>query len=685
MARSTSFQSALSRAPLIRIALPFIAGLVIGRQWSMAALPLGTAALLSGAMWYFWTARPRDYSQRWSTGVGACVVFLGCGIFWQSLHSSTEQNKDLSRGRGTALGWQVRVTEVISSNARVFRAWAAVVAVIDSADGHQARGRLLMTLMKDSAVSDPGPGDELLVLARVDTLDRAVEPGGFDQRAWAATYGVLHACYAPAGKWRLIRRSEGFASWFEGARRRIVAWLGRTDLDARQRGLVKAILLGIRDELDTDQKSAFARSGTMHVLAVSGSHVALIYGVLLWSFRKLGEQRRWRVIRSVVLLAVLWGYAGLTGTTPSVLRATLTFTLFCLADMWRRQPDPVNSLAAAAVLLLAMDPLMLGQLSFQLSFLAVMGIALFYRPLMHLWAPPNRVLYYFWSLFSVSIAAQAFTTPLALYAFGAFPTWFLPANLVIVGCVALGVYGGAALLVLMWIPVLDQLASWFMTALLWCITFASDFFANLPGAYPAVRVDGWQCVGLYLLVLLLAGWFLERWHWARVGFISVACMLLASWAWAAHQRNEQIRLVIYDERDGLTCAVESGRMLTVFTDTLDQWTSRKIERHQRAIGALEVETRTNYPARLSVDGLSASFIGPDAPVPLVPVPDEVVVLRQDGRYDMDRILAAYSTRTVVVLAPTMSAKRRAWLRHWSEEHGVAVHDIREQGAYVRER
>lgn len=683
MARSTSFQSALSRAPLIRIALPFIAGLVIGRQWPLAALPLGTGALLSGVIWYLWTARLRDYSRRWSNGAGAFAVFLGCGLFWQSLHSPAEQNKDLARRRGTAWGWQVRISEVIGSSDRVFRAWATVTAVIDSVDGHRARGRLLVTLMKDSSVADPGPGDEVLLLARVDTLHRTVEPGGFDQRAWAASYGVLHACFTPAGSWRITHRAQGFASWFEGARRRIIDWLGRTDLDARERGLVKAILLGIRDELDADQKSAFARSGTMHVLAVSGSHVALIYGVLLWSFRRLGEQRRWRILRSVVMLVVLWGYAGLTGATPSVLRATLTFTLFCLADMWRRQPDPVNSLAAAAVLLLAMDPLMLGQLSFQLSFLAVMGIALFYRPLMHLWAPPNRVLYYFWSLFSVSIAAQAFTTPLALYAFGAFPAWFLPANLVIVGCVALGVYGGAALLVLMWFPVLGDAATGFMTALLWCITFASDFFANLPGAYPAVRVDGWQCVGLYLLVLLLAGWLLERWGWARMGALSVTIALLASWAWSAHQRNERVRLVIYDERDGLTSAVERGRSLTVFTDTLDQWNARKIDRHQRAIGAYEVETHMALPARISVGATSIGFIAPGSPHPILPAP-AIMVLKEDGRYDMDGIIGTGAPKTELVLASTISAKRRAWLRRWSEEHGIRVHDIREQGAYVRE-
>ena len=390
-------------------------------------------------------------------------------------------------------------------------------------------------------------------------------------------------------------------------------------------------------------------------------------------------------MRSVLILVVLWYYAGITGATPSVLRATATFSLFCVADIFGRNSDPVNSLAAAAFALLVWDPLMLGQLSFQLSFLAVLGIALFYRPLMDLWAPPNIVLHYFWSLFSVSIAAQLMTTPLALLSFKAFPVWFLPANLVIVGLVALGVYGGAALLVLQWIPYLREAATGFMVFLLKAINWCSDLFAWLPGAYPALRIDAWQCVGLYALVLLLAGWIFERWNWARSGTVAMIGVLLLSWAWNARERNATQRFIVYDERDHLTCAVETGRALTVFTDSLDQWARRKISQHARSVGSLSVDTVLKMPETIEFDGVRVRWLagGQSLIDSTTAHAADLVIFSDDERYDPERILRVFQPAQGFVLASTMSAKRRAYLRRWCEAEGVPVHDVRMLGAYVR--
>lgn len=258
--------------------------------------------------------------------------------------------------------------------------------------------------------------------------------------------------------------------------------------------------------MERDQNMAFVRSGTIHVLAVSGTHVGIIYVAVLWGLLFLGKARRGRIIRGVVALVALWAYAGLTGFTPSVLRATVMFTLFTVAEMVRWRTDSLNSLAAAGVLLLLWDPDMLVQLGFQLSFLAVLGIAVFYRPLHLLWTPGNAPFRFLWSLVVVSLAAQAFTAPLCLYVFQAFPVWFLPANMVIVGLVGIGVYGGVALLVLHAVPVLGPFITVLMKWLLLALGFLSAFFAGLPGAYPAIRVGFWGMVGLYLLMAFGAAW-----------------------------------------------------------------------------------------------------------------------------------------------------------------------------------
>ncbi|MBL0045213.1 MAG: ComEC/Rec2 family competence protein [Flavobacteriales bacterium] len=680
-----SFRDTVTRAPMIRLALCFLGGVMLGSFIDVDLIVSGSVALLMFLGWCALTYWERSFERRWWRGVSLMPSLFVFGIFWYQLRTSDHGDRHIAAARADANGWRLDVVEVISESERTVRIWADANAVLDSSGARAVNGKMLLTLLKDSSSIIPSVGDDLLVLARADTIERVADPGGFDQRTWAASYGVYHQCFAPAGKWRVFKKQRGWTAMFEGSRQRITQWLRNSSLGARERGMVKAILLGIRDELDTDQKSAFVRSGTMHVLAVSGSHVALIYGVLLFGFSRFGETRKARLIRSLVILLVLWFYAGLTGATPSVLRATVTFTLFCFSDMIGRRTEPVNSLASAAFLLVLWDPLMIWQLSFQLSFLAVLGIAMFYTPLMNLWAPPNVVFRYFWSLFSVSLAAQSFTTPLALYAFKAFPVWFLPANLIIVGLVALGVYGGAVLLLVHRVPFLGEWITWLMQGLLKAIGVISDGFAHLPGAYPAVRIDAWQCAGSYLLVLLVAGWFFERWHWARTGTIALIIALLISWGWNAHDRNSEQRFVIYDERDHLACAVESGRTLTVFVDTVDQWTSRKITQHQRSMGAVRVDTVVGIPGRIKVGNFHAMIVEantllPDSGSGVIPT---VLVLNTEGRYDIALLNERFHPADGFVIGPAIKAKSRAFFRRWCREHEVPCHDVRLGGAYVR--
>ena len=279
----------------------------------------------------------------------------------------------------------------------------------------------------------------------------------------------------------------------------------------------------------------------------------------------------------------------------------------------------------------------------------------------------------------------ALPTGTALLSFQAFPVWFLPANMVVVGLVAIGVWGGVVLLAVDRIPLLGEAVTGFMVVLLRLIDRVTDLFAWLPGAYPGMRIDGWQCVGLYALVLLIAGWLLERWNWARLGTILVSTVLLLSWAWKAHERNGMRRFIVYDQRDGLTCAVENGRLLTVFADTLDEWTRRKITQHERSIGAAAVDTVMRMPESLVLPGRSIRWlVGGQSSVDSATVRTvDLVIVADDAWFDPERINAWFHPPDGFVLASTVSAKRRTYLRRWCEAEGVPVHDVRSQGAYVR--
>lgn len=670
------------RAPMLRVAVPFIGGLVAGLYLTPGLVVSWAVLLGCFALWCWRSYRPQHYGRRWLPGV-VCWAFFAClGVAVQTFHWQSDRSDHVGRLAQHARGWQVEITEVTSAKPRSMRAWAEVRGTVMDSIWQPACGGLLLTLLLDSMGPTPQRGDRLVLTTRISPIHRIPDPGGFDLRQWAGSRGVYHEAFAPVGNWRLTGQTAEGKDVFERMRDRINLWLANAGLPARERALTKALLLGQRDEMDADQNQAFIRSGTIHVLAVSGTHVGIIYVAVLWALRFLGKERRGRLIRGMVALAALWAYAGLTGFTPSVLRATVMFSLFTMAQTASWRTDSLNSLAFAAVLLLLWDPQLLGQLGFQLSFLAVLGIVVLYTPIKRLWLAPNAVADFFWSLCAVSLAAQAFTTPLCLYTFHAFPVWFLPANLAIVGLVGVGVYAGAVLLAVHTISVLGPAAALFMKGLLLLLGYLAGFFAGLPGAYPALRVGFWGMVGLYLFLSFLIVRLLQRKHWAGLAAMASLLALFLGWGWTARQRNHQQQIVVYQDREATTCSIVKGRTMYVFSNSTSPWVQRTIEQHMRAVGVLRVVRVDSLPLSADLGGTPYHFRQVDQLVNRpVPAGHDAVVLHGHGWLDMERLQA--DGRRAWVLGPDLDGGTRTRMQQWAQAQGGQVFSVRTDGAYVR--
>ncbi|MBL8002052.1 MAG: ComEC/Rec2 family competence protein [Flavobacteriales bacterium] len=672
--------SAFVRAPLMRACLPFMAGLSVAFATKPSIGMLWGAVACASVIFLWLVWRRTVYERRWQRGLAFSVLLVALGALWGVLRDPRRPPSHALLSDARVDGLLVRIDEVTGSSERTVKAFAVVEAVRMDSAVISASGTVVLTLFDRARAPLLLAGERLWVERAPVPLDRIADPGGFDPAAWAATHGAAHEVFAGAGQWCRIDAPGPLASAVQAMRTRTLGWIEASGMDRTERGLVKALLLGIRDELDAEQKVAFARSGTIHVLAVSGMHVGLVYAVFMAMLGWWGRKPRTRLLRAAFILLVLWGYAGLTGWSPSVLRATVMFSFFVVAEVAERQAEPLNSLFGAALLLLLWDPLMLVQLSFQLSFLAVLGIILFYKPIQRLWYPPGRVLHYFWSLAAVSIAAQLITTPLSLYLFKAFPVWFLPANLVIVGLVSICVYAGGLMVLLHAVPFVGPALTWVNVQLVHLLGACSSFFAELPFAYPAVRVDGFQMVLLYLLLAFAGALFFWRWRPARAGALATVLLLLVTWGLAARQRNAQRAVVVYAERDRLSLAVVVGRRMQVIADTVDTYLERKVDLHARAVGADEVRwARTGEEAmQLSLPGIPAVQLVPPGRFTVPLDSTAVAVLHGDGRYDLEGLKAVRR----VVLAPDMPHRRRNFLRRWCVENGVACHDVDRAGAAI---
>lgn len=692
---------------MLRMATPFMLGIVVGGWLTPPSLPLLIIFLgLTVTVSILLLGRSNRQKQ-WQQGFVLMCWFLSFGMLWQQLRDPRSSPDHVERVAENDGPWLMRVVAINGTSSRTVRADAEVEHQLRDGSALPRKGSVMLTVVQGDESRTVNVGDRIRVDAPLTSIARVPDPGGFDRQKWAASRGISMEVFAPSDHWHIVGREGHWTDPFSTARKSISAWLNGSDLPLRERALVKALVLGQRDELDSEQRTAFARSGTIHVLAVSGMHVGLIFTILTFMFGWWGSSDRARIIRGVVILLALWGYAGLTGGAPSVLRATIMFSLFTLANMSAQRTDHLNSLFAAALILLVWDPSMLMRIGFQLSFLAVLGIILFYKPVEGLWSPKSKLMRTIWSLAVVSISAQMLTTPVSLVLFKAFPVWFLPANIVVVTAVGFAVYGAVALVFLYKVPYLGAAITWVMTLLLKGVGIVTDFFAELPGAYPDIRIGAWDVIFLYVCILAFVAWW--QWRWRSMRWVTMLGVLLlfSSWGIRADRAQQRHAFVVYDEREGVKAAMTQGREWVVLCDSTvyhkDPWFQRKSLSHRKAEGLSDplllapealrsdaVISRGNTFAgahRWRSTAFDIVFVseGTNWPDTTADAKFDVLVLHDLKHVGEERLEMLAKQCHHLVLAGGIGWKLRNIAGERSSAWRAELHDIRSHGAFVLER
>lgn len=203
--------------------------------------------------------------------------------------------------------------------------------------------------------------------------------------------------------------------------------LAYSDLSPETSAFLTASLTGERDLLSPHTAELFSSSGLAHILALSGLHVGILMLVVSLPLLPLviAGHRKGAML---ITIALLWGFALLTGLGPSVTRATLMASVILATHMLERETAPLNSLCLAAIIILILSPLTIHSIGFQLSFLAVAGIMAFHPALMR-WSPAHPAAAVIWSYAAVTLSALAATGIIAAHYFGYFPLWSVVANL----------------------------------------------------------------------------------------------------------------------------------------------------------------------------------------------------------------------------------------------------------------
>ena len=361
-------------------------------------------------------------------------------------------------------------------------------------------GKVLLYLQKDS-MPMPVMGDVLLVETQVR---RGGKSGKFDYGLYLRRQGIVGTCWALRRNWQLIGHEDdmGLKGLVKRSQYFLYQQYRKMGIEGQELGIISALTLGYREDLDKDVQRAFSASGAMHVLAVSGLHTGIVWGIVMWIltlgvlYKPLWENKFRRWLLNISTIVLIWAYAFLTGLSPSVMRSALMLTFWALSSLLEQQTSRWNPLLAAAVVILIVNPLALWSVSFQLSFAAVAGIMLFGSSMQQAVVSKGRVWQSVSGLLIVSLAAQLGTMPLTLHYFGQTSNYFALTNLIVVPMAGILLSLGFSTLAMSWCAVGEWLG-WATKWCTWLLNQAVQWIESLPYSTTHMHLSEWGVIGLY--------------------------------------------------------------------------------------------------------------------------------------------------------------------------------------------
>ena len=279
-------------------------------------------------------------------------------------------------------------------------------------------------------------------------------------------------------------------------------------LDEEALSVSSALLLGHKAGLDKETRKKYAQVGASHLLALSGMHLGIIYGILYILFIRRIRYSEWRWFWLPPILLTIWGYAFIAGMPISLVRAGIMFSLATIAMLAQNDTPPLHILALSALVILLFSPCALYSIGFQLSFLAVFFIIVLYQPLKEKLKLGN----FFTEMFVLSIVAQLGTAPLSIFYFHTFPLIGAIISVILIPLTTLIIYLGLLTLLL---P--NGCIAWLLTIVIktqeWLVdTIAGIPYTTITDLYPT----WWQVMLVYLLLLCIIA--RSHIHWEREDF-----------------------------------------------------------------------------------------------------------------------------------------------------------------------
>jgi competence protein ComEC len=491
----------------------------------------------------------RKFYWNWLRGIMFLLffAFIGMLITWQQ----NIQNSKEWYGKIYSPGDYVLVTinEPLVEKTNSYKALATVYEINKKEHWLVAKGNLLVYFKKDSAKPTLQYGSFIVFKKDIQAIQNSGNPAAFNYNRYCLFQNITGQVFLSNKDYETLslKNINGFQQLLYNIRSWALNVLRQNIHSQKDLGIAEALLIGYRNDLDKELVQAYSNTGVVHIIAISGLHIGIIYSSLLMFFSLFRSSKAKRIIEPIFILAIIWLFTLVAGAAPSVLRSAVMFTCIVIGKFLNKNGNIYNTLAASAFILLIINPFYLWDVGFQLSYAAVIGIVLFFKPISNLFYFKNLLLCKIWQLSAVSLAAQIFTLPLVIYHFHQIPLLFLFSNLVAVPVSGIILFEELVLFCFSW---WHAAASFIGNITALSVKAMNNFIEHIDAipfsVWNGLHVSIVQLLLMFIAVILFSIWLLNRNTKVLVpGLACIALFFVIHDTDLIHHKRQQ-KMIVYN-------------------------------------------------------------------------------------------------------------------------------------------
>ncbi len=679
--------------PALRLLIALCAGILLQYHLKIQLPVLLIAAAFAFIVIVLFQFLSSSLRYKFAFLKGLCVTLLFIAVGGCLSFTKNNVNNNVWLGKYFEQGKPVIATlrDNLVIKEKSYKTIATVNAVYINKKWQNVDGDILLYFKKDSTIPNIKYGSQILVTKNLNSIINSGNPGGFNYAEYCSFQNIYYQGFLKDGDFIILPTSQTnwFSSLLINIRTNVLNILRTNINNPDELSIAEALLIGYRDELDRDLVRAYSNTGVVHIIAISGLHLGMIYGLILFLFKPFNRFKWGKIAKPITIIFVLWMFSLIAGMAPSILRSAIMFTVIAIGEAFNKKSNIHNGLALSAIIILIINPFSLWDVGFQLSYTAVLSIVVFSPYIKNWFYFKNKLLAAFWNLNSITLSAQILTLPVVLYHFHQFPLLFLVTNIFAVPWSGFILYLELLLLVFCW---WQPAATFIGKGIEWMIWVMNKFILSIDSLSFAVleylQISIPQAIILFAIIICFCYWLInknKKMFFATLSFVTIFFTLRSIDFIGKYQQK---KVIVYNVPNHQAIDIIEGRKYEFIGDSImneEGFLKNFHIKPSRTLHRINADALENiYSTNNFIYTKNKIIALVDSPLQKVrneKIKVDAIVISKNPKLYMNQLTAMFDCKTIIFDGSNPNWKINYWKKDCDSLH-IDYHICATQGAYV---